>query len=235
MSVRRAPRRDPPHVRAVRRAVHVSGRAAGPVVAKLSLARAIAREAELAVIAAFPADARRGSSAARARRSGARAEPDLVGALPASRAGTSPGFTRQPPAAGSGARVEATEQKEDGEEDVSTQSAQEKKRASPRPGTRRSPRLDVERFAALLLRSRSADAGARVLEIGRATGQLTRALARRFDATSASPRSTRRRPFVAEAREDGCVDDLRAPIALRVGDRVLPATMSPNLVVSELA
>ena len=55
----------------------------GPVVAKLSLARGIAREAELAMLAAFPPDARRGDGAARARRSGPRAEPDLVGAVPA--------------------------------------------------------------------------------------------------------------------------------------------------------
>ena len=39
----------------------------GPVVAKLALARGIAREAELAVIAAVPADARRPSTAPPAR------------------------------------------------------------------------------------------------------------------------------------------------------------------------
>ena len=96
----------------------------------------------------------------------------------------------------------------------------------------------AERFAALLLRHLRPTPGARVVEIGCATGQLTHALARRFDATSRITAFDEAEAFVAEARAkmDG-VDDLRAPIALRVGDpHALPADdASANLVVSNLA
>ncbi len=79
----------------------------GPVVAKLWLARAIAREAEVAALAAFPPAGGLATAAPGAPRSGARPQPDLVGALPAGgplRRGLLPG---RPPTDGARARVEA--------------------------------------------------------------------------------------------------------------------------------
>jgi ubiquinone/menaquinone biosynthesis C-methylase UbiE len=96
----------------------------------------------------------------------------------------------------------------------------------------------ASRFAALLLRHVHPTPGARVVEIGCATGQLTRELSRRFDVRSRITAFDEADAFVAEAsaRMDG-VDDLRAPIALRVGEpQALPADdASANLVVSNLA
>ena len=56
------------------------------------------------------------------------------------------------------------------------------------------------RFAALLLRHPSTRPGARVVEIGCATGALTRELARRFDADSRITAFDESPAFVAEAR-----------------------------------
>ena len=80
--LRRDPRRDPPHPRALRRAVHVSRRAPGAgggeaVAGARHRARGGAGDA-----GGVSARARRGDGAAGARRPGPRAEPDLVGALP---------------------------------------------------------------------------------------------------------------------------------------------------------
>ena len=98
----------------------------GPVVAKLSLARGIAREAELATIAAFPPARGAVTAPPGARRSRPRAEPDLVRALPARLPVCGRSVRRQPAADGSRARLEAARAEETGEEDVSAQSAQEK-------------------------------------------------------------------------------------------------------------
>jgi len=81
------------------------------------------------------------------------------------------------------------------------------------------------RFATLLLRKVQPVAGARIVEIGCATGGLTRELARRFDEKSTIQAFDESEAFVTEARHrmDG-VEDLRAPITLRVADpRALPA------------
>jgi ubiquinone/menaquinone biosynthesis C-methylase UbiE len=64
-----------------------------------------------------------------------------------------------------------------------------------------------------------------VVEVGCATGGLTRELARRFDDKSTIAAFDESEAFVTEARHrmDG-VEDLRAPITLRVADpRALPA------------
>ena len=98
----------------------------GPVVAKLSLARGIAREAELAVIAAFP-PARGAVTAPPARADLAHALNRISSALyllavPLRRRAV----RGQPAAAGSRARLEAARAEEAGEEGVSAQSAHEK-------------------------------------------------------------------------------------------------------------
>jgi len=96
----------------------------------------------------------------------------------------------------------------------------------------------ASRFAALLLRNVRPTTGARVVEIGCATGQLTRELGRRFDPSSRIAAFDESQSFLAEAhtKMDGA-EDLRAQIALRVGEpHGLPADdASANLVVSNLA
>jgi ubiquinone/menaquinone biosynthesis C-methylase UbiE len=93
------------------------------------------------------------------------------------------------------------------------------------------------RFATMLLRHVRPTGGARIVEVGCATGQLTRELARRFDAASRITAFDESDAFVAEARNklDGA-EGLRAPISLRVGEPgALPADSgSANLVVSNL-
>jgi ubiquinone/menaquinone biosynthesis C-methylase UbiE len=93
-------------------------------------------------------------------------------------------------------------------------------------------------FANLLLRRVRPTSGARVIEVGCATGLLTRELARRFDENSRITAFEESDAFVAEARTkiEGA-GPLRAPIALRVGEpSALPAdTASANLAVSNLA
>jgi SAM-dependent methyltransferase len=94
------------------------------------------------------------------------------------------------------------------------------------------------RFATLLLRHVRPAAGARVIEIGCATGQVTRELARRFDAQSRITAFDEAEAFVAEARGklDGAAD-LRAPITFRVGQpRALPGEAgTADLTASNLA
>ena len=94
------------------------------------------------------------------------------------------------------------------------------------------------RFTTMLLRHVRPTAGARVVEIGCATGQLTRELARRFDDKSRISAFDEAEAFVTEARAkmEG-VDDLRAPITLRVGEpAALPADDSAaHLAISNLA
>jgi SAM-dependent methyltransferase len=94
------------------------------------------------------------------------------------------------------------------------------------------------RFATLLLRRVRPAAGARIVEIGCATGQLTRELARRFDDKSRITAFDEAEAFVNEARSrmDGA-EGLRAPITLRVGaPAALPADdASADLAVSNLA
>lgn len=94
------------------------------------------------------------------------------------------------------------------------------------------------RFATLLLRHVRPTSGARVVEIGCATGQVTRELSRRFDDKSHVTAFDDAEPFVAEARAKiEATDDLRAPITLRVAEPgALPADDgSVNLAVSNLA
>jgi ubiquinone/menaquinone biosynthesis C-methylase UbiE len=94
------------------------------------------------------------------------------------------------------------------------------------------------RFAALLARRVRPSPGARVAEIGCATGHLTRELARRFDETSHITAFDEAEAFVNEARAKmEAADDLRAPITLRVGGPgALPADdESADVVVSNLA
>ena len=94
------------------------------------------------------------------------------------------------------------------------------------------------RFAALLLRHVRPVGRARVVEIGCATGALTRELARRFDDKSTIAGFDEAEAFVTEARHqvDGA-DDLRAAITLRVAEpRALPVDdAAANLAVSNLA
>jgi ubiquinone/menaquinone biosynthesis C-methylase UbiE len=93
------------------------------------------------------------------------------------------------------------------------------------------------RFATLLLRRVRPTGGARVVEIGCATGQLTRALARQFDDKSGITAFDEAEAFVSEARSkmEGA-DDLRAPITLRVAaPTALPVDdESADLAVSNL-
>jgi len=91
------------------------------------------------------------------------------------------------------------------------------------------------RFATLLLRHVRPTSGARVVEIGCATGQVTRELSRRFDDKSHVTAFDDAEPFVAEARAKiEATDDLRAPITLRVAEPgALPA--DDGSVVGEIA
>jgi ubiquinone/menaquinone biosynthesis C-methylase UbiE len=94
------------------------------------------------------------------------------------------------------------------------------------------------RFATLLLRRVRPIAGARVVEIGCATGHLSRELARRFDDKSRITAFDESEAFVNEARArmEGA-EGLRAPITFRVGaPTALPADdASADLAVSNLA
>jgi len=81
------------------------------------------------------------------------------------------------------------------------------------------------RFANLLLRRVRPTSGARVIEVGCATGLLTRELARRFDENSRITAFEEGDAFVAEARAKiRGAGPLRAPIALRVNPDVDPHT-----------
>jgi ubiquinone/menaquinone biosynthesis C-methylase UbiE len=96
----------------------------------------------------------------------------------------------------------------------------------------------ASRFATMILRQVRPAPGARVVEIGCATGQLTRELARRFDDKSRITGFDEAEAFIHEAHarmEDA--EGLRAPITLRVGaPAALPADdASADLVVSNLA
>ena len=94
------------------------------------------------------------------------------------------------------------------------------------------------RFTTLLLRHLRPTSGARVVEVGCATGQLTRELSRRFDDKSHINAFDDAEAFVGEARlkMEGA-DDLRAPITLRLAaPGALPADdASATLAVSNLA
>jgi len=94
------------------------------------------------------------------------------------------------------------------------------------------------RFATLLLRRVRPRTGTRIVEIGCATGHVTRELARRFDERSAITAFDEADAFVSEARlkMEG-VEDLRAPISLRVAaPAALPADdATADLAVSNLA
>jgi ubiquinone/menaquinone biosynthesis C-methylase UbiE len=93
-------------------------------------------------------------------------------------------------------------------------------------------------FAALLARRVRPARGAHVIEIGCATGHLTRELSRRFDDQSRITAFDESEAFISEARSkiEG-VDDLSAPITLRVASLgALPADdESAELVLSNLA
>ena len=94
------------------------------------------------------------------------------------------------------------------------------------------------RFATMLLRHVRPTPGARVVEIGCATGQLTRELARRFDRKTRISAFDESEAFVAEARaKTAAVEDLRASTTFRVAEpRDLPADdESADLAVSNLA
>jgi ubiquinone/menaquinone biosynthesis C-methylase UbiE len=95
----------------------------------------------------------------------------------------------------------------------------------------------ASRFATMLLRRIRPTPGAHVVEMGCATGQLTRELARRFDDESRISGFDEAEAFINEARArmEGA-EGLRAPITLRVGaPAVLPADdASADLVVSNL-
>ena len=94
------------------------------------------------------------------------------------------------------------------------------------------------RFATLLLRHVRPAGGARIVEIGCATGQLTRELARRFDGQSRITAFDEAEAFVTEARTkiEG-VEELRAPITFRMAQPgALPGEdASADLAVSNLA
>ena len=99
----------------------------GPVVAKLSLARGDrARGRAGGASPRFPPTRGAVTAPPGARRSGPRAEPDLVGALPARLPLRRRPVRGQPPAARPRARLEAAAAEEAGEEGVSAQSAHEK-------------------------------------------------------------------------------------------------------------
>jgi len=94
------------------------------------------------------------------------------------------------------------------------------------------------RFTTLLLRHLQPTSGARVVEIGCATGQLTRELSRRFDDQSHITAFDDAEAFIGEARlkMEGA-DDLSAPITLRVAAAgALPVDDgSATLAVSNLS
>ena len=93
-------------------------------------------------------------------------------------------------------------------------------------------------FATLLLRHVRPTSGARIVEIGCATGQLTRELARRFDGDTTIAAFDEAEAFIIEAgaKLDGA-QDLRAPITFRLGQpHALPGEdESADLTVSNLA
>jgi len=94
------------------------------------------------------------------------------------------------------------------------------------------------RFATMLLRHVRPTPGARIVEIGCATGQLTRELARRFDGKTRISAFDESEAFVAEARaKTAGIEELRASTTFRVGEpRDLPADdESADLAVSNLA
>jgi ubiquinone/menaquinone biosynthesis C-methylase UbiE len=94
------------------------------------------------------------------------------------------------------------------------------------------------RFATLLLRQVRPVGGARVVELGCATGGLTRELARRFDERSTISAFDAAEAFVTEAQHKlESAEDLRAPITFRVSDPLdLPADdASVNVALSNLA
>jgi ubiquinone/menaquinone biosynthesis C-methylase UbiE len=94
------------------------------------------------------------------------------------------------------------------------------------------------RFATLLLRRVRPRANTRIVEIGCATGHLTRELARRYDERSRITAFDEAEAFVSEARlKIENMEDLRAPVSLRVAAPVaLPADDdTADLAVSNLA
>ena len=200
----------------------------GPVVAKLSLARGIAREAELAMLAAFPA-ARGAVTAPPARADLAHALNRISSALyllacryvaglyEGSRRPLGPVRGWKPPREDVNAGLVARE----------AGAAREALRRRDRPRLR-----GALRDAAAAPRPLDA-AGARVVEIGCATGQLTRELARRFDDDSRIDRLRRgggvRRRGARQAWTAS--SGLRAPITLRASAtaaRCPPTTTPPT-------